>query len=259
MDPALLRERELFKKRALSTPAIQNLKLKYIESYKDKQKIFPQFFTGDNVSDYLNNFVIYFFKSVSSSSQYKFSVLAKIVKYMKTRHLEGDDHPLTLDEILDETNQLDVGSKVKQWLQTEALVNNPKIEANPEGKFLFKAPYKIRDKKGLLRLLRQHDLKGLGGIMLEDVQESLPHCEKALKSLQNEIVYIVRPIDKKKIMFYNDRAATLGLDEEFQKLWRSVAVESMDDQKIEEYLEKQGIRSMQDHGIKKPIQPQKRK
>lgn len=29
------------------------------------------------------------------------------------------------------------------------------------------------------------------------------------------------------------------MDEEFQKLWRSVAVESMDDQKIEEYLEKQ--------------------
>ena len=40
-------------------------------------------------------------------------------------------------------------------------------------------------------------------------------------------------------MFYNDKAANLGLDDEFQKLWRSVAVESMDDQKIEEYLEKQ--------------------
>ncbi|XP_073995796.1 transcription factor IIEbeta [Rhodnius prolixus] len=252
MDPALLRERELFKKRALSTPAVEKKKKDeslFVSKDEAKKKPKPPSTTSSNLN----------FKSVSSSSQYKFSVLAKIVKYMKTRHLEGDDHPLTLDEILDETNQLDVGSKVKQWLQTEALVNNPKIEANPEGKFLFKAPYKIRDKKGLLRLLRQHDLKGLGGIMLEDVQESLPHCEKALKSLQNEIVYIVRPIDKKKIMFYNDRAATLGLDEEFQKLWRSVAVESMDDQKIEEYLEKQGIRSMQDHGIKKPIQPQKRK
>lgn len=40
-------------------------------------------------------------------------------------------------------------------------------------------------------------------------------------------------------MFYNDKTATLPIDEEFQKLWRSVAVESMDDQKIEEYLEKQ--------------------
>lgn len=47
-----------------------------------------------------------------AGTQYKFGVLAKIVKHMKARHQEGDDHPLTLDEILDETNQLDVGSKV---------------------------------------------------------------------------------------------------------------------------------------------------
>lgn len=33
---------------------------------------------------------------------------------MKTRHQEGESHPLTLEEILDETNQLDVGNKVKQ-------------------------------------------------------------------------------------------------------------------------------------------------
>lgn len=41
--------------------------------------------------------------------------------------------------------------------------------------------YKIKDKKSLLRLLKQHDLKGYGGIYLEDIQESLPHCEKHLK------------------------------------------------------------------------------
>jgi len=49
---------------------------------------------------------------MAGSTQYKFGVLAKIVKHMKARHQEGDDHPLTLEEILDETNQLDVGSKV---------------------------------------------------------------------------------------------------------------------------------------------------
>jgi len=41
-------------------------------------------------------------------------------------------------------------------------------------------------------------------------------------------------------------------------MWRSISVEHMDDQKIEEYLEKQGIKSMQDHGMKKPA-PIKRK
>lgn len=54
------------------------------------------------------------YKSMAGSSQYKFGVLAKIVKHMKSRHQHGDDHPLNLEEILDETNQLDVGSKVKQ-------------------------------------------------------------------------------------------------------------------------------------------------
>jgi transcription initiation factor TFIIE subunit beta len=84
-------------------------------------------------------------------------------------------------------------------------------------------------------------------------------------------------MDKKKILFYNDRTANFAVDDEFQKQWRAVAVESMDDAKIEDYLEKQvcrmsflicsgpkyfcfqGIRSMQDHGIKKPIMPIKRK
>lgn len=68
-----------------------------------------------------------------------------------------------------------------KWLQTESLPNNPKIEVTPDGKFVFKALYRLKDRKSLLKLLKQQDLKGLGGVLLEDVQESLPHCEKALK------------------------------------------------------------------------------
>jgi transcription initiation factor TFIIE subunit beta len=57
--------------------------------------------------------------------------------------------------------------------------------------------------------------------------------------LQNEILYIIRPMDKKKVLFYNDRTANFAVDEEFQKQWRAVAVDAMDDAKIDEYLEKQ--------------------
>lgn len=91
-----------------------------------------------------------------------------------------------------------------------------------------------------MRLLKQQDLKGLGGVLLEEVQESLPHCEKALKKFANDIVFISRPIDKKKVLFYNDRSANLLVDEDFQKLWRTATVDAMDDAKINEYLEKQG-------------------
>ena len=55
------------------------------------------------------------YKTMAGSSQYKFAVLAKIVRYMKSKYQEGDDQPLNLDEILDETNQLDVGSKVSHY------------------------------------------------------------------------------------------------------------------------------------------------
>ena len=65
--------------------------------------------------------------------------------------------------------------------------SNPKIEVTLDGKYMFKPPYKIRDRKGLLKLLRQTDLKGLGGILLEDVQESLPNHEKVLKVLMDII------------------------------------------------------------------------
>ena len=49
------------------------------------------------------------------------SCSAKIVRHMKARHMDGEDHPLSLEEILDETNQLDSSSATKQWLVTEAL------------------------------------------------------------------------------------------------------------------------------------------
>ena len=263
MDPALLRERELFKKRALATPTVEKKKKESETSSTpkdDKKKSKASTSTlSSSSSSSASNAGILSYKTVGGNSQYKFGILAKIVKYMKTRHQEGDDHPLTLDEILDETNQLFVTNNIKTWLETEALPNNPKIELTPEKKYIFKPPLKIKDKKSLLRLLKQYDLKGLGGILLEEIQESVPHCEKVLKHLQNEIIYITRPADKKKVVFYNDKTANLTIDEEFQKLWRLVPVENMDDEKIEEYLEKQGIKSMQDHGIKKKVMPIKRK
>lgn len=32
---------------------------------------------------------------------------------MKERHLRGEEQPLTIEEILDETNQLDIGATTK--------------------------------------------------------------------------------------------------------------------------------------------------
>lgn len=207
MDPALLRERDAFKKRAMATPVVEARRRERDTSVgntasQNKKKAKPP-----------KPKESYNYKSTSGSSQYNFSVLAKIVKHMKQRHLEGDTHPLTLDEILDETNQLDLGARQKHWLSTEALQNNPKLQVTMDGKYSFRPAYNLKDRKSLLRLLDKHDQRGMGGVLLEDIQESLPNVERHLKALGDSIIYVVRPIDKKKVLFYNDKTLQFTVDE----------------------------------------------
>ncbi|XP_030050375.1 transcription initiation factor IIE subunit beta [Microcaecilia unicolor] len=258
MDPALLRDRELFKKRALSTPAVERrpAPTSSDSSKKKKAKLEQGGTSGSKQPSDASNGT-FNLKALSGSTGYRFGVLAKIVNYMKTRHQRGDTHPLTLDEILDETQHLDIALKQKQWLMSEALVNNPKIDI-VDGKYAFKPKYNLKDKKALLRLLDKHDQRGLGGILLEDIEEGLPNAQKAIKALGDQIVFVTRP-DKKRILFYNDKSCQFTVDEEFQKLWRSIPVDSMDEEKIEDYLKRQGISSMQESGPKKILPVQKRK
>merc|ERR1719284_1255054 len=93
--------------------------------------------------------------SMGSTSQYKFGVLTRIVRHMRERHMAGEDHPLNLEEILAETSQLDVSTKTRTWLATEALKQNPKLEVVDNGeKFMYKPPFKLRDKKTLMKMLK---------------------------------------------------------------------------------------------------------
>ena len=63
----------------------------------------------------------------------------------------------------------------------QALLNNPKIEVVEGDKYLFCPALNVRDRKGLLRLLDKHDQRGLGGILMDDVEESLPRTQKVIK------------------------------------------------------------------------------
>ena len=58
-----------------------------------------------------------------------------------------------------------------------------------------------------------------------------------------------------QIIFYHDHTCDFDVDDQFAKLWRSVAVDGVDDDKIADYLSKQGITSMRDQGPKRPAVP----
>lgn len=53
---------------------------------------------------------------------------------------------------------------------------------------------------------------------------------------------------KKKVLFYNDKnsADNIVVEEDIVRYWRDVAVDGMDETKVDDYLEKQGIASMKD-------------
>ena len=262
MDAALLREREAFKRKAMALPVVENKAKAGKSGSSSKSASDGSKKAAAAEQSAKAKLELAQMKSVggSSGSQFKFGVLARIVRHMKTRHMDGVDHPLTLDDILDETHQLDVGGKTRAWLQNEALRDNPKISADGHT-YLFKPPFAIRNRKGLMRLLRQHDLKGQGAVFLDDVHESLPKAEKVVKALldDNRIIVLTRPGDKKKVVFFHDHTCDFAVDDEFRKLWRSVAVDSVDDAKIDEYLERQGIRSMQDQGLRRLAPAKKRR
>jgi len=194
------------------------------------------------------------YKNMTSYSQNKFSILTKIVKWLQERHLNGDNEPLSLDEILDETEQIEIGTKLKNWLENEALEENPKVRAiKPENggdgqvRYQYKPKIDIKDRKTLRKYLMDRYQAGEGAVWLEDILESLPHGEKAIKWLADNghIVVLTRQADKRKIVFYNEGKQEDKFDEEFIKLWRSVSVDGVPEDKIEDYLDKHGIQSIQ--------------
>uniref|UniRef100_A0A1I7XX74 Transcription initiation factor IIE subunit beta n=1 Tax=Steinernema glaseri TaxID=37863 RepID=A0A1I7XX74_9BILA len=181
-----------------------------------------------------------------------FSLLAKIVDYMKRRHLEAKQWGLTLKEILDELQLHDVSKKAEMWL-IENLPNNRRLNVDEDGRFTFRPPYKVKNRATLLQLLQKFERDGKGGVLLSELNECMPNIEKHVQSLGNQVITMTTQHNKRKdqVYFYNNSDTDYTLDDDFKQLWRSVSVDHLDEKKIEEYLQKHGIRTMKD------LQPKK--
>lgn len=260
MDSSLIKEYKSFKARSMKQPTVESKKSKPSGGeHKSKPKV-PK-------SSYLPKELLQPKKPVSPSpdykthafrSKHKFAVLAAIVDFMKRRHLQREFDPLSLDEILDQIKYTDINQGDKAWLGNEALKENSKL-IHKDGKFVFKPKYHIKDKKQLLRLLERHEDSGLGGILLDDIRESLPDADEVIKSVGRRIMFITRSTDKKVILFFKNDQHQLKVDEEFQKHWRGVSVEGIGENDIEKYLIKAGITTMQDSGIRRSQQTQQKR
>lgn len=150
MDPSLIRQQEAFKKRALAQPIVEKRKQPKIENdslsnaqARKKSKKLQRPSSGSS-HNYEKSFgketKLHLSKSghwtipccfFSAGTSSKFGVLAQIVNFMKVRHQDEDQFPLTIDEILEEC-KLDETLPISQknWLLNEALMHNPKIQVS---------------------------------------------------------------------------------------------------------------------------------
>lgn len=265
MDPSLLKDLKDFKARSIKQPTVESKKSKPNSANTDQPRSKPK--VRIPKSSYLPKELLQPKKPASPSvdykshafrSKHKFAVLAAIVDFMKKRHLQRKFEPLSVDEILDQINYTDISQSDKAWLGSEALTGNSKLD-HKDGKFAFKPKYCVKDKKQLLKLLERHQERGLGGILLDDIRESLPDADEVVKSAGRRITFITRPTDKKVILFFKNDQYQVSVDEEFQKHWRGVSVEGIGENDIEKYLVNAGITTMQDSGIRKPQQTQQRR
>ena len=115
-----------------------------------------------------------------------FKALGKIVDLMRDRHKDNINFPMSFAEIQDALNEkygttFYVPPRELAWLKNEALPNNPKINVDEQGRFTYKPPYSISGRKHLIKLLKNHDLHGEGGILVEDIEESLPRDKVSLQ------------------------------------------------------------------------------
>ncbi len=70
------------------------------------------------------------------------------------------------------------------YFRFQALPNNPKIQKSADGKFVFKPKYNVRSRNDLYQLLREHEVKGLGGVYLDDISEAIQDAEKVIQVSQ---------------------------------------------------------------------------
>ena len=254
MDPKLLKDHASFKKRSLATPSVEARKSKdksksgKDDSNKKSQKrtfssTFSQPKKTSNTFDY---------KTVTLRTKNRFAVLATIVDEMKKRHLCGEFDPLSLDEILDRIKYTDIDPNDKSWLANQALRENKKLSVKG-GKFAFKPVYNMKNKRQFLDVLQRHYNDGLGGMLFDDVEESLPSAERIVRGTTGKglVLTVTRSTDKKVVLFHNDVQHSMDVDEKFKELWRHSSVEGMGESDIEKYLFNHGISAMKDSALRK--------
>uniref|UniRef100_A0A5S6QUM5 Transcription initiation factor IIE subunit beta n=1 Tax=Trichuris muris TaxID=70415 RepID=A0A5S6QUM5_TRIMR len=250
MDPALLKQRQAFMRRAAAVPTVSS-RPSPAALPKGREAVVRRSSAGTSdpkrqkVDAESRKPAPFDYKTAKTCVATNFGVLAKVLDFLRKRHLDQATWSLSLQEIFEELQMFDVSNKVKMWL-AEILPENSRITRDEFGKFIYKPPYKIKGKNSLLGVLKRREMEGTGALLMSELSECVSSPEKLVAALGNSVISINVNVNKRKdvALFYNDTEnQSLNVDEAYVSLWRSVNVGHLNDQRLEEYLVKHGIDS----------------
>lgn len=158
----------------------------------------------------------------------RFSLLAAIVECLKSAYLNNNRVPMTLDEVLAATDNADTSFTDRAWLLETALPSNKRVKL--VGEILsYCPPYELTDKRSLFDLLIRYDRHGLGGVLLDDVRESIANFDHVMRVLRHHYCHVTRKDTEKDVLFLYEPSLVADFDEEFVRLWKSAIPEGLED------------------------------
>ncbi|KRY68525.1 General transcription factor IIE subunit 2, partial [Trichinella pseudospiralis] len=247
MDSSLLKQREAFLKRASAVPTVFNRQDRYSSATNTSEK--------HNSTSAKNAAVlsavkkpkmaksVVDYKNAKACMATNFGILAKVLEHMKKRFLENLNWSLSLEEIFEELQMFGVSGKITMWLK-EILPGHPRMNVDEDGKFTYKPPYKVKGKNSLLALLKRREIDGAGALLLSELYDCVLHPDKLVQALGNQVLALNVSLNKRKdvALFYNESEPFhLSVDEDLKMMWRNISVSQYDDEKLEEYVRKQGL------------------
>jgi transcription initiation factor TFIIE subunit beta len=132
-----------------------------------------------------------------------FSLMSKIVDYMKKRHLDLHYWPLSLQECIDEMNIGIVPKRTMTWLE-DTIKNNHRLQVKDDGKFEYKPPHRVKNQKMLLDLFKRRHFESEGATLLSDLNDSVSNAELLIKRLGNQVIDI--PTQVRSKLHFNRRS-----------------------------------------------------
>ncbi len=111
-------------------------------------------------------------------------LLKAVIDTLKDRHSKKIYEPLTFEQILLEIGCSNISNDLKHTLLRD-IKDNIKMQYDaPSESFLFKPilGLHVRNRKQLLRYLRENDLDSRGGTLLSEIKEAVHEPDKVMKA-----------------------------------------------------------------------------